>query len=168
MEHLFTPWRRSYMQGERTAGCFFCSAAAAPREKWRELLVVARGADWVVILNRFPYTTGHLLLAPAIHAASPGDAPEALAGTLGRVQRALIDLLREAYQPHGLNAGLNLGQAAGAGVNDHFHWHLLPRWNGDSNFIGAIGETRILAETLEQTLDRLAPLVEKNALLNGG
>ncbi len=168
MRHLFTPWRKNYMRGERTPGCFFCAAAAAPKERWRESLVVARGADWVVLLNRFPYTTGHLLLAPAAHLASPGEATPELAATLGRLQRALLGLLHAAYRPHGLNAGLNLGQAAGAGVTDHFHWHLLPRWNGDSNFIGSTGETRVLAETLEETLERLAPLAAKDPILSGG
>lgn len=147
------------MAGERAPGCFLCTAAAAPAAQWPELLVVHRDAARLIVLNKFPYTTGHLLLAPIAHAASPAVTDAAMAETMGRAQRALMEILLATYQPQGLNAGLNLGTAAGAGVADHYHWHLLPRWNGDSNFMGAIGETRVLSEALEETRNRLAPLI---------
>ena len=159
MDVQFTPWRKHYMQGERAPGCFFCTAAQAPENRLRELLVLHRTPDYLVVLNRYPYNTGHLLLAPAVHAARPSDTSPELAATLGRVQRALTEILFESYQPQGLNAGINLGQAAGAGVADHYHWHLLPRWSGDSNFMGAVAQTRLISESLEETLDRLGPLI---------
>ena len=159
MKRIFTPWRKDYMAGERAPGCFLCTAAAAPAAQWPALLVLHRDAARLILLNKFPYTTGHLLLAPIAHAATPAVTDGALAESLGRAQRALIEILQASYQPPGLNVGLNLGMAAGAGVADHYHWHLLPRWNGDSNFMGAIAETRVLSETLEETRARLTPLI---------
>ena len=159
MQRIFTPWRKEYMAGERAPGCFLCTAAATPAARWPELLVLHRDETRLIVLNKFPYTTGHLLLAPLAHAATPAASDEKTAEAMGRAQRALIEILQDSYRPHGLNAGLNLGAAAGAGVADHYHWHLLPRWNGDSNFMGAIGDSRILSETLAETRARLVPLI---------
>src|SRR5512141_2785612 len=128
MKRIFTPWRKDYMAGARAPGCFLCVAAAAPAAQWPELLVLHRDATRLILLNKFPYTSGHLLLAPVAHAATPAATDIAMAEAMGRAQRALLEIVQDSYQPHGLNAGLNLGVAAGAGVADHYHWHLLPRW----------------------------------------
>ncbi len=159
MKRIFTPWRKDYMAGERAPGCFLCTAAAAPVAQWPELLVVHRDASRLILLNKFPYTTGHLLLAPIAHVATPAVADAAQAASFGSAQRALLEILQKSYQPPGLNIGLNLGGAAGAGVADHYHWHFVPRWNGDSNFMGAIADTRVLSETLDETRARLSPLI---------
>jgi len=158
MQYQFTPWRKGYMQGERAPGCFLCQAAKADPVTWPAIHVLHRDEERLILLNRFPYNTGHLLIAPTAHVATPVDTSPALSESLARAQRAGLEILQKSYRPQGLNAGLNLGGAAGAGVTDHFHWHLLPRWNGDSNFIGALTETRLLSETLDETYARLRPL----------
>jgi ATP adenylyltransferase len=158
MQYQFAPWRKDYMQGGRTPGCFLCQGVTADPATWPAIHVLHRDAERLVILNRFPYNTGHLLIAPAAHVATPVDTSPALAESLARALRAGLEILQKSYQPQGLNAGLNLGNAAGAGVTDHYHWHLLPRWGGDSNFMGVLADTRVLSETLDETYTRLRPL----------
>jgi len=164
MEVLFTPWRYAYVEGHRedredresATGCFLCDAAAAPDDP--ERLVVHAAAHHVVLLNRHPYSNGHLMMAPREHVASPQDATAAAQAEawslLLRCQRALA----AAYRPDGMNVGLNLGKVAGAGVPDHYHVHLVPRWEGDTNFMTSIAHTRLVPEDLLQTRARLRPL----------
>jgi ATP adenylyltransferase len=161
MERLWTPWRLAYVSGgSESNACVFCSALtdddAAP-------LIVFRGTSCFVILNLFPYNNAHLMVVPNRHVATLADAtPEEL--------RELMDLARiaemaitEAYAPHGMNLGINLGKPAGAGVPGHLHMHVVPRWSGDTNFMTVVGHTRVLPEELPQTADRLRPIFERLA-----
>ena len=141
------------------SGCVFCEALAGEEAS----LVVFRGVTCYVILNKFPYNNGHLMVVPNRHVASLDEAS-------GDELRELIELARraevaitEAYAPHGLNMGINLGKPAGAGILDHLHMHVVPRWNGDTNFMTVVGETRVLPEELATTADRLRPIFEKHA-----
>lgn len=163
MECLFTPWRYAYITQQQRAseGCFLCAAAAAEDDPQR--LVVHRAARHLVILNRHPYNNGHLMVAPLAHRSSPLLAPDDERDELWRVVGLAQRVLEEAYGPPGLNVGLNLGRAAGAGVPDHFHVHLVPRWEGDTNFMTAVGHTRLIPEDLADTRERLQPIFARLA-----
>jgi ATP adenylyltransferase len=158
MDHLWSPWRLSYVtDGAPRSGCVFCDAFAGRDDS----LVVFRGKTCFVILNKFPYNNGHLMVVPDRHVASLSDlAPEEQAELIALAGRAEIALL-EAYAPHGLNMGINLGKPAGAGILDHLHMHVVPRWNGDTNFMTVVGETRILPEELSEAAVRLRPIFER-------
>jgi ATP adenylyltransferase len=155
MQVLWAPWRMAYVGGPKAAGCIFCTALTT--DDLRAALVLAQHPA-VVMLNRFPYVSGHLMVAPPRHVADlralPADEFQTLMGVL---QRAAT-LLADAYHPDGMNIGLNLGAAAGAGVTDHLHWHIVPRWGGDTNFMPMLAEVRVIPEHLEATYDRLRPL----------
>jgi ATP adenylyltransferase len=156
MDYLWTPWRYNYVTtaDTKTGECIFC-AAAADLEHDREHLVVWRARRNFVILNRFPYTSGHLMVVPEQHAASLTElGDETLFELIGLARRAEKHL-REIYRPDGLNLGLNLGRSAGAGIAAHLHMHVLPRWTGDTSFISTVGETRVLPEDLDVTWERL-------------
>jgi ATP adenylyltransferase len=161
LERLWTPWRLVYVTGgAKSAECVFCTAQ---RSEDADPLVVFRGRTCFVILNLFPYNNGHLMVVPNRHIASLVDASsEELAELMELTRRSEI-ALREAFAPHGLNMGINLGKAAGAGVLDHLHLHIVPRWNGDTNFMTVVGTTRVLPEELPITGDRLRPIFERLA-----
>jgi ATP adenylyltransferase len=134
-------------------GCIFCSALAPGDDRSR--LVLARSAHAFLILNAFPYTSGHVMAVVNRHVAGVRDAePAELADALGLVQRA-IGALTDEYRPHGFNIGINQGRVAGAGIEDHLHVHVVPRWNGDANFMSVVGEVRVLPESLDATWARL-------------
>ena len=156
MHVLWAPWRMAYIAGPKTAGCLFCTASDTADR--RQHLVFAQHPA-VVILNRFPYSNGHLMVAPRRHGgdlgALPADELHALVDVLQRASRLLAD----AFHPDGMNLGMNLGAAAGAGVVDHLHWHLVPRWIGDTNFMPVFADVRVMPEHLEATYDRLQPLL---------
>ena len=139
-------------------GCVFCRAASGD-----DPLVVHRGDSAFVILNLFPYNNGHVMVVPRRHIASLGDATTAELGELITLVRDAERVLTAAYAPHGINVGLNLGRAAGAGVADHLHVHLVPRWSGDTNFMTVVADARVLPETLEGTAARLRPLFAAGA-----
>jgi ATP adenylyltransferase len=155
MQRLWAPWRMSYVSGAASApGCVFCAALAGGDD--RRTLIVHRGRLAFLILNAFPYASGHMMAAVTRHGCSLETAtPDELSEALQLVQSAL-GALRKAYRPDGFNVGVNEGRVAGAGVPDHLHVHVVPRWNGDTNFLPVIGETRVLPESLETTYDRLA------------
>lgn len=141
--------------GTSTASCIFCEAADPAADA---PLVLYRGARAFVILNLFPYNNGHLMIVPNRHIATLADAtPDELQELMALTRRAEI-VLTSAYAPHGLNVGLNLGKAAGAGVADHLHVHVVPRWSGDTNFMTVVGTVRVLPETLDATAGKLRPL----------
>jgi len=161
MEHLWSPWRLAYITGQASSeGCVFCNALTDPKA---EPLIVHRGAACFVILNLFPYNNGHLMVIPNRHIASLEPAtPDELNELIALVRVAEI-ALTEAYAPHGINMGINLGKPAGAGILDHVHMHVVPRWNGDTNFMTVVGRTRVLAEELPDTAARLRPLFARLA-----
>ena len=158
VDHLWSPWRLQYVTGGTTPpGCVFCLADTG-NDPTQASLLVHRGATCYVILNLFPYNNGHLMVVPGRHIATLGEAtPEELQELMLLTQRA-EGVLRSAYAPHGLNVGINIGKAAGAGVADHLHIHLVPRWNGDTNFMTTVGESRVLPESLDGSAARLRPL----------
>jgi ATP adenylyltransferase len=137
--------------------CFLCAYPAQASAHDRANLVLHREARAYVLLNRYPYNSGHLLVAPYLHSGDLARLPEADASALFALVQRSVDALYAVYQPDGYNVGMNLGVAAGAGVPDHLHVHVVPRWNGDTNFMPALGETKVLPESLEQTYDRLRP-----------
>jgi ATP adenylyltransferase len=158
MDRLFTPWRYSYLSDhnrEEGSGdsCFFCAAAASTDDQ--KTLIVHRAKHNFIILNRFPYTNGHGMVAPYAHVATLEAAPDEALAEMIRLARACERALREVYAPEGLNFGLNIGRSAGAGVAGHIHLHALPRWTGDANFMTTVAETRVLPEDLGVTWQRL-------------
>jgi ATP adenylyltransferase len=161
LERLYTPWRLAYVTGAaKSAECVFCAAQATVDG---DPLVVFRGLTCFVILNLFPYNNGHLLVVPNRHIASLSDATSEELCELMELTRRTEIALREAFSPHGLNMGLNLGKAAGAGILEHLHLHVVPRWNGDTNFMTVVGETRVLPQELPVTAEALRPIFERLA-----
>jgi ATP adenylyltransferase len=154
VDHLWSPWRYRYLSHPRERqGCIFCDMAAENSDE--QNLIVHRGIHNFVVLNRYPYTSGHLMVVPFIHAAELGAIEESAAAELMHLTRLAEGHIRRIYQPHGLNIGMNIGESAGAGIAGHIHMHVLPRWFGDSNFMTTIGETRVLPEELGLTWQRL-------------
>lgn len=154
MNHIWSPWRMNYiMNHERVADCVFCKAAGEQNDP--ENLVVYRGQAAFVILNRFPYTSGHLMIVPFTHAASLDELPTTTQAEMMALATRSVQVLREVYNPEGFNLGINLGEAAGAGIADHLHLHVVPRWNGDTNFMSAVGGTRVLPENLQDSYTRI-------------
>jgi ATP adenylyltransferase len=154
MDRLWTPWRLAYVTeaSVEAPGCIFCEALAQIET---EPLIVHRGHAAFVILNKFPYNNGHLMVVPHRHVGWLGALEPAELDEIMRLTQAAERALRDVYRPHGFNMGLNLGKSAGAGVLDHLHMHVVPRWNGDTNFISVVGETRVLPEELPMTAKRL-------------
>ena len=159
MEHLWSPWRLAYITGANPAtGCVFCNAQTDPEA---DPLVVFRGQTCFVILNLFPYNNGHLMVIPNRHIATLATATTEELHELIVLTRNAEIALTEAFAPHGLNMGVNLGKPAGAGVLDHVHMHIVPRWNGDTNFMTVVGGTRVLPEDLPDSAARLKPIFER-------
>jgi len=153
MDHLWTPWRSTYIKSGKEGGCVFCRAAQSSDDE--AMLVVHRARLNFVLLNRYPYTNGHLMIAPYQHVARLNALEDEATAEMMRLARLAESVIEAAYKPHGLNLGLNLGEAAGAGIEQHLHLHALPRWYGDANFMTSIGETRIVPEMLEETYRKI-------------
>jgi len=160
LKHLWASWRIKYIQsGAREAGCVFCNALA--KTDGPENLIVTRAEHTFVILNKYPYTSGHLMVVPMQHQASLEDLNPAARAEMMELVTQFIVILRAIYNPEGFNVGINVGDAAGAGVPGHVHIHLVPRWTGDTNFMTTVGQTRVLPETLDQTYLRVRETWEK-------
>jgi ATP adenylyltransferase len=154
MDQLWSPWRYRYVtKAEAEPACVFCVKAHSNDDQAN--LVLYRGAHCFVILNLYPYTTGHLMVVPYIHISTMEEAPEEATAEMMQLTTAASRHLRSVYRPKGLNIGMNIGECAGAGIAEHIHMHVLPRWPGDVNFMTAIGETRVLPEDLDTTYQRL-------------
>ena len=157
MDTLWSPWRFRYVsEGTQSGRCIFCDKAAGDSSRDREQLILHRARFNFVILNLFPYTTGHAMIAPYAHVAKLTDLPAETLSEMMELAQRLHQALEAVYHPEGYNLGMNLGRCAGAGVADHLHLHALPRWTGDSNFMTVIGETRVHPEELSTTYDKLA------------
>jgi ATP adenylyltransferase len=154
MDYLWTPWRYRYIaDASKDDRCIFCDALAAKDDS--KTHIVFRGVKNFVILNRFPYTSGHVMIVPYVHVAELSAAePETLAEMM-RIAQRVQAALEGIYHPQGYNLGMNLGRAAGAGVAGHLHLHVLPRWSGDANFMSVVGETRVEPEDLSTTYEKL-------------
>ena len=154
MDHLWCPWRMEYIQSDKNNDiCIFCNEMSRPDGP--ENLIVYRGRRAFIILNRYPYTSGHLMVVPNDHLASLEQLDAETRSEIMELTAQSMIVLREVYQPQGFNIGVNIGVAAGAGVLDHVHLHVVPRWGGDTNFMSALADTRVLPETLEITFTRI-------------
>lgn len=157
MKYISAPWRADYVKKVfKMTGCVFCRSLKMKNA--RESLILFRGEHNFIILNRYPYNPGHLMIAPYKHLDSPDKADEASTYEMMDLLKKALQVLRNCYNPQGFNTGMNVGQSAGAGVKDHYHLHVIPRWTGDSNFMPLIGKTKVVIEDLDIAYDRLAPL----------
>lgn len=157
MERLWAPWRMKYIEKcDEQKGCIFCDLTKKDND--RENLILFRGEHSFVIMNKFPYAVGHLMVAPYRHTADLNDLSDKELTDISINARGCVNILKKAMNPHGFNIGSNLGRSAGAGIVDHIHQHIVPRWNGDSNFMPVIGGTRVVSESLGKTYDKLHPL----------
>jgi len=161
VDHLWAPWRMGYVAAEQPEGCIFCTKPAAGDDEGNQILY--RGDTIFLMLNAFPYNTGHLMVAPYRHLGEPLEmAPQESSELLYGIRLA-IEALTAALKPHGFNIGMNVGHVAGAGYADHIHVHVVPRWSGDTNFMAVTANTRVVPESLGSTFRRL-----KEALAGGG
>lgn len=155
MDTLFAPWRMNYIRGEKQEGCVLC-----PDSRRGEELVVGEGKHCFVMVNRYPYTGGHLMIVPYRHLSNLADLiPEERLELFSFIDLS-VRLLTEAMKPEGFNIGMNMGKAAGAGIDDHLHIHCVPRWGGDTNFISVIGGVRVIPEDVTETARQLRPFFD--------
>lgn len=155
MDYLWTPWRYAYVSSaERATGCIFCEMQAESTDE--NNLIVFRGEHCFIILNAFPYTSGHVMIVPYQHLDRLESLPPEAAQEMMTLSQRMERILRAVYHPDGINLGMNIGKAAGAGVAGHIHMHVLPRWVADANFMTAVGETRVLPEDLATTYEKLS------------
>lgn len=160
MEYISAPWREEYVRKVlKMNECIFCQALKLRNDK--EAYILFRGVHNFIILNKYPYTPGHLMIAPYKHLASFESAKKETSDEMADLLKLSLKVLKKNYHPHGFNAGMNLGQSAGAGIADHFHLHVIPRWVGDSNFMPLICKTRVHIEDLSTTYERLFSLFQK-------
>ena len=159
-DYLWSPWRIEYIRGPHDEStCIFCEKPAAGDDETN--LILARNDQAFALLNAYPYNPGHIMVAPLRHT---GDFESLGASELADIDcliQASVRALREAQAPHGYNVGMNLGRSAGAGIPDHVHWHVVPRWTGDTNFMSVVGDTRVLPELLSETYAHLRPLFDR-------
>jgi ATP adenylyltransferase len=162
VERLWTPWRMQYVShtGEAPAGCLFCELPKSEDDASNLLLV--RGERAFALLNLYPYNTGHAMVAPYLHTADFGALPAEIASDLLALSQRLVSAILAEYRPDGFNLGMNLGRVAGAGVPDHLHLHIVPRWAGDTNFMPLTADTRVLPETLRRTYERLIDALRRD------
>ena len=160
MRYIAAPWRADYVRrGPTPERCVFCEAVRSTDD--RAAAVVWRGRHNIILLNRFPYTPGHLLISPKRHRADFAAAGPAERNELAELFQMSLRVLGRAYRPQGFNAGMNLGASAGAGVTGHYHLHIVPRWTGDANFMPLVGGTRVFIEDLDMTYHKLRPLFDQ-------
>jgi len=160
LDYLWTPWRMKYIQERHDyEGCIFCLAVEENEDE--KNLIFYRGEHVFLILNRYPYTSGHVMCVPYAHEARLQNLSKAARLEMMELVNRCIEILQSLYQPDGFNVGLNLGEMAGAGVAEHLHTHIVPRWSGDTNFMSSIGDTRVLPEDLETSYQRIKAAWEK-------
>jgi ATP adenylyltransferase len=154
MNHIWSPWRMEYIEhSNKDDACIFCNAQA--KEDGAENLIAFRGERAYVILNRYPYTSGHLMVVPFAHQPNLEELDAEIRAEMMELTTQCMTVLRKIYHPQGFNVGANIGEAAGAGVQSHVHIHIVPRWAGDTNFMSAVAETRVLPESLPATYERV-------------
>lgn len=164
MDRLWSPWRMEYIESARDVeweGCIFCELLGSGDPDGERVL--ARDDLAFVTLAKYPYNPGHLLVLPVRHAADPEDLSEAEHAAVSRMLVRSLRAIRDTSEPQGFNVGLNLGRVAGAGIPEHLHWHVVPRWGGDTNFMPVVGQTRVLPELLQETFEKLRPRFEEGS-----
>ena len=161
MKTLWAPWRMDYLLGKTDSetGCLFC--VNVERHPSEANLIIHKGEHIMVMLNKYPYSNGHLLLVPIMHVSSIDELTESAVIQLALLCQISVKTLRRAYNPDGFNIGVNIGAAAGAGIPNHVHMHVLPRWSGDTNFMTSTAETRVLPEEIAVTYNRLQEIIEQ-------
>jgi len=160
MEYITAPWREEYVKSVfKMKGCIFCHALKQKKDK--ECFVLYRGNHNFILLNKYPYTPGHLMIAPYKHLDSIELAEKKSSEEIMGLLKKCLGILREQYKPHGFNTGMNIGHSAGAGVADHYHLHIIPRWIGDSNFMPLVGKTKVVLRDLHSTYDQLLTHFQK-------
>ena len=162
MQNLWAPWRMEFIKAEKTEGCIFCRFPAETGEEAdRKNLILGRSTHAFVILNRFPYNNGHLMVIPRRHTADFAGLPTEEGDDLHRLLQVSVGLLERAYRPQGFNVGMNLGVPAGAGIADHLHYHVVPRWGGDTNFMPVISDTKVMIQHLDESYQQLRRLYDE-------
>ncbi|MCK5551700.1 MAG: HIT domain-containing protein [Deltaproteobacteria bacterium] len=159
MKVLWAPWRMTYIMGDRDQGCLFCSTLKGRNDRGN--LILYRSNQSFIILNRFPYTSGHLMVAPNRHVASLDELDGGEMANLMELLKKSTLILKRSLKPDGFNLGMNIGRGAGAGIDGHIHFHIVPRWNGDTNFMPVLFDTKVMPEYLEKTYERLISFVEE-------
>ncbi len=170
METIWAPWRLAYVAREESPAetqapapsqeCFLCRYRDEPAENDRQNLVLLRGKQAFVVFNRYPYNNGHLLVTPLSHLGDLADIPTDVQAECQQLLVDMVRLLRETIRPEGFNIGLNLGRVAGAGLPGHLHWHIVPRWNGDTNFMPVVADTKVIPQSLEALYDYLVSRIK--------
>lgn len=159
MQRLFSPWRSAYIQtfksGKKLKGCLFCKIAKSRKD--RQNLIVWRGGHTYVVMNRYPYNSGHVLIVPYRHTKDFGGLSGDESAEIMKVSAMCLRAMTKLSKPHGFNFGANLGRVAGAGIEDHLHFHIVPRWNGDTNFMPVLAETKVISEGLKTMWKELRP-----------
>ena len=163
MERLWAPWRMAYILSgdELKETCIFCAFPAAGPAHFREHQILCATDQAFVMMNKYPYNNGHIMVIPRAHVAEPSGLDAAAWSALSELLRASVACVKEALKAQGLNVGMNLGRVAGAGIDQHLHWHIVPRWNGDTNFMPVVGDVKVLSEHLDGTYERLLPFFAK-------
>lgn len=156
MEAIFAPWRMEYIKGEKPEGCVFCKCSIRCDE-----YVIYDGKSSFVMMNRYPYVSGHLMIIPHRHIGKIEDLKQEERNEIFVLLDLSVKVLQEAMNPDGFNIGMNIGKAAGAGIEEHIHVHIIPRWEGDTNFMSVINDVRVIPENIQITAAKLAPLFKK-------
>ncbi len=159
MEHLWAPWRIKYILSEKGGDCIFCVKPS--RREDRKRLILCRNPHSILMMNLFPYNSGHLMVAPIKHTGNLEALTSEELSDLSDLLQKAVSLLRRAIEPQGFNIGMNIGQIAGAGVTDHLHFHVVPRWSGDVNFMPIVSETTVVPEALDKTYDKLSSVLKE-------
>jgi ATP adenylyltransferase len=163
MRNLFAPWRMEYIEGPPQSGCLFCRAREAPLADDRQNLVVHRDLEALAMMNKFPYNNGHLMIAPRAHVGSLAHLDDDQLLAVMRLVRRSLRVLEGVMEPEGFNVGANIGRVAGAGIPDHVHVHVVPRWNGDTNFLPVLSEVKVINEHLDRTWEKLSQAFASSA-----
>lgn len=159
-EQLWAPWRLQYIESaDKAEGCIFCTFPAQCEAEDTKNLIVYRSSKSFIILNAFPYSNGHLMVVPYRHTASLNDFADDEMLDVMRLIRLGVSILTETFHPDGFNLGVNMGRVAGAGIADHLHWHIVPRWNGDTNFMPVMADVRVIPESLQKVHQRLSAVL---------
>jgi len=157
MEIIWAPWRMEYLKNlsEKNNECIFCKMPLQKSDKTN--LIIYRGKENFIILNKYPYTNGHLMVVPYLHTSDSVDLNDATALEMWKLTHKCKEVLENTFHPHGFNIGINIGHAAGAGIDQHIHMHIVPRWNGDINFMSSVGKAKVISQDLSETYDSLFP-----------
>ncbi|KUH33575.1 HIT family hydrolase [Thermococcus celericrescens] len=161
MKTLWAPWRIEYIRSPKHDGCIFCDFPKENRD--RERLILYRGKHCFIIMNNYPYNPGHVMIAPYRHVGRWEDLTEEELLEIMKLSQLMIKALKKTMNPQGFNMGVNLGRVAGAGIDDHVHLHIVPRWNGDTNFMPVIADTKVIPESLEEAYDELKKAIDEIA-----